>query len=244
MWNVIIKLCSVYDKLHSSTEGKIREEMVEFQVSEGSTIYDLKQRLACHARRPAEQLTLVFGVPQLENRLVVGCYAQAGNGSDNDIPWFRGTSGRKVVNLVGVKGSSWNIGLVVAMATQERLGLRLAERSCLGVLTRRRDMMKLICIKFNELCSDMVPRRPPAGAGELSLSKHCSELTKLSDRLDPRVALVARRSDLFGRLDDASQWASDDQHRNGTSPSKEDCQYLFSFSTALPKNNKKRLSWT
>ena len=50
---------------------------------------------------------------------------------------------------------------------------------------------------------------PPAAARELSVSNLCSELTKLGVRLDPRVALLARRSDLFGRLDDKTQWTSD-----------------------------------
>ena len=43
MWNDIIKVCSVIDKHYSSTEhvteGLIREKMVEFEVSEGSTMY-------------------------------------------------------------------------------------------------------------------------------------------------------------------------------------------------------------
>ena len=45
--------------------------MVEFEVSKGTTIYELKKRPACHARCPAEQLTLVFGGSQLDERL--GC---------------------------------------------------------------------------------------------------------------------------------------------------------------------------
>ena len=36
--------------------------------------------------------------------------------------------GRKVLNLVGINPSSWNIGLVMAMATHERLNIWECDR--------------------------------------------------------------------------------------------------------------------
>ena len=74
-------------------------------------------------------------------------------------------------------------------------------------------MLQIICAQFGESKGrpTEVSIDPPAGATELSISKLCSTLAMLGLKLDRRVALLAKRSDLlvFGRLDDPSLWKTD-----------------------------------
>ena len=92
------------------------------------------------------------------------------------------------------------------------------------------DVLLAICEQF-----DTDGRRiyPPADAGELFVGKSCSEITNLGVPLDPRMVLLARKMDLFALLHDDSHWSSEEKW-NLVFP-----KGLYSFSTSLPKHNKK-----
>ena len=215
-WNVVIKVSFVMDQVHYiANEHETFDRHVELQVQDGSKIFDLKLQLARHARRPAEKLRLVFLNDELHDELVVG--RDEGKGLNR--PWFRGSSGGKVVNLLGRNPSSWNLAFVMAHARRIRHppGGRAVTnlenqigtadiKTVLGDLPV--ELLIRICREYELIRQRHI--KPPKLARPLSMADLGMALTALSRSfevsLDPTVPLLAKKFTLLDQIGDEDVW--------------------------------------
>ena len=230
-WNVLVRV------VERKEDGRwcVASRNVHISCKNGDTVAKLKERLGEKEGFVGINQTWIFAGRELGDEETVGFWLEA----VPDVPWFIGDSGERVVTLVASESFNVGLVLAMGLHPRlgANSPLRVFTGDILPAILAQVGRIVLHDRAANhptggdsaadgaapaarapappaddDIVSGGANNRivdPPEGFAKISLGQQIKELSNLGLKLDSKVVLLARKSDLFQRLDaPRAQWSS------------------------------------